>query len=367
MDRYQNYSLEEFVWDESFRNWVLKPTREDNEKWKNWLVENPDKELLLCRAAEIVQAVAPGAVFLPASEKREAIQNIMDNLPASETNILQAAKPYFTIQKWMQIAAVLLLFAGLGWSALKLRHPKSTNYEELVSGAGATLTEKHNTTGKPVSVALSDGSTVRLNPGSKISYPARFAGNRREVYLSGEAFFDIARYPSMPFFVYANEVVTKVLGTSFFVRSYANEKEVSVRVKTGRVAVFTRNDQDINDKLSTKELAGVVIEPNQQIVFVRETVKITKSLIPKPEIVEEKNTYNFNFDEVPVATVFAVLQKAYGIEIIYDKNLMNDCPITATLTEMTLFEKLDLVCKAVGATYELIDGRVIIEGKDCKI
>jgi len=114
-------------------------------------------------------------------------------------------------------------------------------------------------------------------------------------------------------------------------------------------------------------LTGVVIEPNQQIVFVRESIKMTKSLIPSPELVDSNiSIHNFEFDETPVSEVFSELQKAYGIEIIFDKNIMNECPITARLSEMTLYEKLELVCKAVGASYELIDGRIIVEGKGCK-
>lgn len=366
MDQYHNFTLEDFLWDPSFRNWVLKPTREDAENWQNWLAAHPDKMETVRSARELVLAISPAAVPLSKSEKENAIRQIIGNIKNEE----ESAKTIFKTrlyQPLMRVAAALIVVAGLGWTFWFYGQKQQISYDELVSSAAEPLIEKTNQNKEPLLIRLADGSSVKLDPGSKVSYPAIFEPGKREVYLSGKAFFDIAKDPSRPFFVYANEVITKVLGTSFTVRSYTDEKEVSVAVKTGRVAVFTRKDPEISEKKDSRELTGVVIEPNQQIVFVRESVKITKSLIPSPELVDNNlSHYNFEFDETPISNVFSELQRAYGIEIIFDKNVMNECPITARLSEMTLYEKLDLVCKAVGASYELIDGRIIIEGKGCK-
>ncbi|MCF2520955.1 FecR family protein [Dyadobacter sp. CY351] len=366
MDQYHNFTLEDFLWDPAFRNWVLKPTREDEENWQNWLAAHPNKMEMVRSARDLVLAIAPTSALLSNFEKENAVRQIIGNIK-SEDEFVETSRKIRLFQPLMSIAAVLMVVAGLSYTFWTYSHKQQINYDELVSIAAAPLIEKTNQTQKPLSISLADGSSLQLDPGSKVSYPADFKTGKREVYLSGKAFFDIAKDPSRPFFVYANEVITKVLGTSFTVRSYANETEVSVAVKTGRVAVFTRKDPEINEKKDSRELTGVVIEPNQQIVVVRESVKITKSLIPSPELVDSNvSPHNFEFDETPVSNVFAELQKAYGIEIIFDKNVMNGCPITARLTEMTLYEKLDLVCKAVGARYELIDGRIIIEGEGCK-
>jgi ferric-dicitrate binding protein FerR (iron transport regulator) len=365
MDQYHSFALEDFVWNPAFRNWVMNPTREDEEHWQNWLTENPGKRDTIRRARELVLAITPANIPLPTSEKESAVHQIIGNI--NNEDFAGTASTTWLRRSWPSIAAALLIMAGLGWNFWFFNQKQQVSYEELVSHSAEQLIEKTNQTAKPLLVQLADGSSVNLNPGSKVSYPANFKSEKREVYLSGEAFFDIAKDPSRPFFVYSNEVITKVLGTSFTVRSYAGEKEVSVAVKTGRVAVFTREDPQATVKKESRELTGVVIEPNQQIVFIRESVKITKSLIASPELVDSNvNTPNFEFDETPVSNVFSDLQKAYGIEIIFDKNVMNGCPITARLTEMTLYEKLDLVCKAVGARYELIDGRIIIEGEGCK-
>ncbi|MGG7661844.1 FecR family protein [Dyadobacter sp. BHUBP1] len=367
MDRYRNFSLGEFVWDKSFRNWVLNPTREDNEAWQNWLAAHPDKREMVERARQLVLSIRPANASLSNPEKRKAVERIVEKLDAM--NQPENGQSSWYAGRIVRIAAMLVLLAGFAW-LFWLRHqqPKVISYDQLVAGANVEMRETVNTTAEPLAVDLEDGSRIMLDPGSRMSYPARFSGTqRREVFLSGKAFFDIAKDPSKPFFVYANELVTKVLGTSFTVRSFADEQEVSVAVKTGKVAVFSREDPEAADKQSSRELTGMVIEPNQQVVFVRKTVKITKSLVPEPEVVAETGAApNFEFDEAPVSAVFGVLQSAYGIDIIYDKNVMDECPITATLTEMSLYEKLDLICKAVDASYKSIDGRIVVEGKGCR-
>lgn len=366
MDRYRDFSLGEFLWDKSFRNWVLNPTREDDETWQNWLAANPDKHEMIERARQMVLSIRPANAALPQPEKRKAVERIVERLEARHHSGEYTAESSWHANRWLRIAAMAILLAGLGWGVWRHNRKQVVSYEQLIAAAGDPMQETINTTGKPLLVALEDGSKVTLDPGSKMGYPTHFRNGQREVFLSGKAFFDIAKDPAKPFFVYANELVTKVLGTSFTVRSYANEQEVSVAVKTGKVAVFSREDPDVSEKQSSHELTGVVIEPNQQIVFVRKTVKITKSIVPEPEVVAHTPSHVLEFDEAPVSTVFDALHVAYGIEIIYDKNIMDDCPITARLMEMSLYEKLDLICKAVGASYKVIDGRILIEGKGCR-
>lgn len=373
MDRYHDFSLGEFVWDKSFRNWVLNPTREDDETWQNWLAAHPDKREMVERARQLVLSIRPANASLSNPEKRKAVERIVERLEARNLDRSEEGHSPWYAGGVVRIAAMMVLLAGFGW-LFWLRHqqPKVIGYDQLVAAANVEMREVVNTTAQPLPIDLEDGSRITIDPGSRISYPAHFSGTptgsgRREVFLSGKAFFDIAKDPSRPFFVYANELVTKVLGTSFTIRSFANEQEVSVAVKTGKVAVFSREDPDATDKQISRELTGIVIEPNQQVVLVRKTVKITKSLVPEPEVVAEAGAApHFEFDETPVSAVFSALQNAYGIDIIYDKNVMDECPITATLTEMSLYEKLDLICKAVDASYKSIDGRIVVEGKGCR-
>jgi ferric-dicitrate binding protein FerR (iron transport regulator) len=86
------------------------------------------------------------------------------------------------------------------------------------------------------------------------------------VYLTGEAFFEVAKDANKPFFVHANQVITKVLGTSFTVRAVADAPTVTVNVKTGRVAVFLANSQEDAQQAQTKKLEGLVLSPGERVV-----------------------------------------------------------------------------------------------------
>ena len=89
---------------------------------------------------------------------------------------------------------------------------------------------------------LPDGSVVSLNSGSKLTYPETFRSDKRKVSLSGEAFFEVTSNPLQPFIIDAGNVIIEVVGTSFYVRSIPGEINVEVIVKTGKVAVYTKNN-----------------------------------------------------------------------------------------------------------------------------
>jgi hypothetical protein len=189
--------------------------------------------------------------------------------------------------------------------------------------------------------------------------------------------------------VYANELVTKVLGTSFWVKAREGSTKITVEVKTGRVSVYTKpqlgkdgstahremegvlhlGTHYIHHRESTmhRRMEGVVLYPNQKIIYARKEIRMIKTLVEKPEIVAPKpKMYPFIFEDSPMSQVFRSLEKAYGVDIVYDENVMKRCPLTATLTDLTLYEKLDVICKAIEARYEIIDGKIVIQGKGCK-
>lgn len=91
--------------------------------------------------------------------------------------------------------------------------------------------------GRKADVTLSDGTKVWLNSGSRLVYPNNFKGSKREVFLQGEAFFDVAHNKEKPFHVYAKDVDVKVLGTSFNVRAYNDEPTLKTVLVEGSVAL----------------------------------------------------------------------------------------------------------------------------------
>jgi len=126
--------------------------------------------------------------------------------------------------------------------------------------------------GKRSKINLSDGTIVWLNSGSKLVYPVVFKGDRRELYLEGEAIFDVAHDKKHPFIVMSKEQEIKVLGTVFGVTSYPEEGVINTVLKSGSVQISYHNDPELHhysDKIKitpgtkatyNKETKGIVSE-----------------------------------------------------------------------------------------------------------
>lgn len=92
-------------------------------------------------------------------------------------------------------------------------------------------------------ITLSDGSIVTLDAGSQIQYPEKFTGDTRQVYLNGEAFFEVTSDPEKPFSVFTNHAAIEVLGTKFNIRAWQPEQRITVTVTEGRVLFYPEQDK----------------------------------------------------------------------------------------------------------------------------
>ena len=221
--------------------------------------------------------------------------------------------------------------------------------------------EIRNDSDSPQQITLEDGSVITLQPESSLTLPEKFSPSERIVSLTGEAFFDIRRDTLRPFFVYSREVVTKVLGTSFTIKARELDKQITVAVKTGKVSVFT------NPQIKRDRPSEVILTPNQEAVYDRKDIVVTKKLVEKPEVILEKPTiFRMKYDETPVSEIFAALENNYGVDIQYDEKLLTNCVLTTTMSDEGLFERIQVICKAIGATYSLDNAVIKIDGNGCR-
>jgi hypothetical protein len=274
--------------------------------------------------------------------------------------------------KYLFIAASVVVFSLIGWmwigkdKAVDFSYKPS--YENLIKQVNKKLIERENQTNAPLIIAFPDGSKAMLSKSSKISYPENFSSSeKREVFLVGEAFFEVTKNTQKPFFVYTEGLVTRVLGTKFRVRSYSVDKEVVVEVTSGKVSVFANPDYLSEDKKESNQLSSIVLVPNQRISYLKSDASIIKTLVNNPIVLtppsEGKNS--FNFDNTPIFTVFKILKENYGIDIVFDEELLTECSLNANLDGYSLYEQLNVICKALNGNYEVLDGRVIIVAKGC--
>ena len=275
-----------------------------------------------------------------------------------------SGKSYSIKHNWtMRIAAAIALFIGIGACFYLLFLQRSPDKKhELALEHRAHFTEFVNTKNEPVQYTLEDGSKVTLQPLSKLRF-TKFHKEKREVSLTGEGFFDIVRNPERPFYVYAKDVVTKVLGTSFTIKAYQKTKEVNVLVRTGRVSVSSQP----HDKHLAKRMQEVILTPNQEAIYTMDDELLRKKLVDKPILVLEKPTlFEMEYDGVPVVKIFNALKDNYGVDIAFDSEKLSACILTTSLADEGLYERIEIICKAIGAHYKIVDAVIVIESDGCQ-
>jgi transmembrane sensor len=367
MKDFRLYDISDFVIDEDFIRWVHEQREEDNLFWNAWLQQHPEKHLVIASARRIVESIRfqPGAIGELDVERE--VGRLLQTISTQQATPQPATAKLVTF-KWWYAAAVLLLCVTGGWY-FYFRNTGVQPYAYKSVVASKQLIEHTNTSQKPLVLTLPDGSHITLASKSRVSYAHTFGsgdtaknGATRDVYLLGEAFFEVTKNPHRPFRVFANEIVTKVLGTSFTVRSFEKDTTIQVTVRTGKVSVYAQTAARVSARMSE-----IILTPNQQLTYERMGQTFQKILLSNPAIIVPTGSErSLVYDEAPLERIFSDLSKVYGINIVFDSDVMKKCTVTADLTNEPFYRKLDLICGAIDAHYEVIDGQVVIESSGCK-
>ena len=176
------------------------------------------------------------------------------------------------------------------------------------------------------SVILEDGTTVYLNASSELRYPIRFNKTTREVFLKGEAYFDVKK-SDKPFVVNVNNLRVRVYGTKFNINSYDKES-IKTALIEGSIGVSIKNDK------TEKEL---IMKPNQLLSFDEDNVAKLVDVDTK-KYISWMDGYIKSYDE-PLVNLLSRISNWYGVEFIYDKDKEN-INIFASLSNKRPLEEL---------------------------
>ncbi len=365
-------NLDQQVWDllrdDQFVQWVHSPDEESTAHWEKWMEQHPGRPALLKQARELALELAgtenPGEAVQLAEAIWKGVQEKLTDQPADveEAIPLNSRRP---VRKFWYWAAACLLGLAVGVAAIRYALPEKRNQTIPVIQQVATLLVKKdlqrtNQTNHDQEVWLVDGSRVILQPGARIRHAAFLQKDKREVYLEGNAFFEVAPDAARPFNVYTKDLVVRVLGTSFNVTTNKENGDVTVLVRSGKVAV---------SKKTNPAYEPLILETNQGGLYKMGTHDLVQTstdniALPRPEPVPAATP--LNFEEAPVVEIFQTLEKAYGIPLHYDKKTFSSCIVTTSLADETFEEKLKIICEAIGAAYTISDNGVVIDGKPCK-
>lgn len=362
--QYKDFKIEDFLLDNLFIEWAKE--NKNDVFWQSFFLEFPKQKII---AEQAKNMILEGNNVFNAIEKEALRNRIFEEIEEEKIILSKERGRSISVYWWASVAASILIIMSLYFFKFGSINKPENIYTELIQKQPNQLIEITNDNIKPKLIILPDKSSILLQKDGRLSYAQNFEKlPTREIYLSGEAFFEVTKNAEKPFIVYANELVTKVLGTSFNVKAFSDDVNVIITVKTGKVAVYSNtksNQKEVNSNLHAE---GIVLKPNQQIVFDRNQAQVLKSLVKTPSIQElpDFQKVSFDFEDTPISKVFDLLEKNYGVEIIYDEELLKSCKLTARMSDEHLFEKLRLICIAIDCEYQTVDGQIVIHSKGCK-
>jgi ferric-dicitrate binding protein FerR (iron transport regulator) len=223
-----------------------------------------------------------------------------------------------------------------------------------VDQEGATM-KGYNTISTPrggkYQIVLADGSKVWLNAASSLKFPASFTGKAREVILTGEGYFEVAKNTSMPFHVKVNNMMVEVLGTHFNVNAYEDESSVATTLLEGSVKI----KKDVSAKSSSQSL---VLIPGDQAELAKDgEVKINHNANVQ-EVIAWKND-NFEFNNTPVTDIMRQVSRWYDVEIDY-RGAVPIHQLTGKISRNVDLNQLIDMLKYTGINMKIENKKIII-------
>ncbi|WP_290797328.1 FecR domain-containing protein [Flavihumibacter sp. UBA7668] len=315
-----------------------KLTPEERPEFWNLLSELSENDLVSEELHQLWDRQAMEASIAP-EQVQSAYQQLQYKIIQQKT---KSSSPVVSVRRYgwqLAVAASVVFLLGLFW----LNRPADVliSNEPTIAGAIPKM--------QPSMQTLPDGSIVSLNKKGKID-SIRFTTGLREVFLSGEGFFNVQHDADRPFLVHANGIITRVLGTSFNVKTSPGENRVSVTVTKGRVQVEKAGQQQPLAVLSPGE--QLVVQENQPVEL------ITKANIE--EVIEWKNEALL-FDNQSLPEAAEVLSKKFAVSIIIQDSIVLKQQFTADFSDKSLTEIMDIVSVLTGTSWRKQGDTVIIE------
>ena len=214
------------------------------------------------------------------------------------------AKQWRIISGWLKIAAAVLITLSVSWMFFNAK--TSTEQSPIVTMNTITVP-----TGQTVSLTLSDGTKVWLNARTTMKFPGVFTGDRREIIIDGEGFFDVAYDPERLFIVHTGEYSIQALGTQFNVEAYSHGADFSASLLEGLIQITSAIDsgQTIN------------LHPNT-MARQHEGYLISEEITDFDHFRWREGLISFT--NMPFTALMAKFEKCYGIKIVVQNNRVKE-------------------------------------------
>ena len=329
---YREFSVEQFIEDSFFQEWVLMPDMDSDQFWFNWLSQNPDKSEVLSEAKNLLQELRIPEYSLSNKEIEGGMENIRKKIRTEKRLTLFPEKKR---SFWKQLlvggisaGVVLGIFWNLDWE----------DKVELKTAFGETLP-----------FTLPDGSKVVLNANSKLTFSENWEEeDLREIWLEGEAFFDVVHLEShQPFLVYtSNGVEVEVLGTSFSV--YDRNKKSQIVLEEGNVSLSLANSDQPREK--------ILMEPGDLVAI--EDDKVEKRKV-KAENYASWTENLLILDQTSLAEIIRIAKENFGLEIEVDSNVSLSQTASGSMLLEDSDQFMELTSKIFNISIEMKESKYV--------
>ena len=270
-----------------------KSSEAENQQLLQWMQQAPENKKRLFDEKDIWDTNA----YHSNEKKYESdpeLELLKKNIKSVKTNKIHK------IKRALQIAALILITFGLGWSSqfISFQNEEPT----IASGMQQVFVPK----GQINQIFLADGTRIWINSESTLTAPSVFASDERIVKLNGEAFFEVAKDKKRPFKVELNGQIIEVLGTSFNVRAYENSNKIETTLQSGEIKL--RIGQQTN-----------ILSPGEQSLYDKTKQELIISKVD-PVTYSSWKDGRFEFHNEDLIEVLKVVERWYDVEISYDEN-----------------------------------------------
>lgn len=352
-------SVEDFVLNPDFRDWISNPTPSSNIFWEKWLKEHPEKRKNFEAAIRVLQLMGRVNYIPDPKYSRKIWEDIESGIKGTEKpereaiplNIQSVVKKGKNKPKsgrlgfWVSFAASVLILITCSYYFVPDYFINKSETDSI------TTIMKSNPKGQKSTIMLPDGTKVMLNSESTLTYTNKYNEKERRIRLKGEAFFEVAKNPEKPFIVETNHLRTIALGTSFNIDAFNADTE-EVTLVQGKVKIESSDEGSLQDFLN----------PGEMVVFDREK-GIEKTIVYSFDHLGWKDGV-IVFQDTPLKQAVAELEQWYGVEIElrgfpqdYDMNC------TGSFDNDNLENVLSSLSYTMSFEFEIIEKKAVLKFK----
>ncbi|MEJ8841127.1 FecR domain-containing protein [Lacibacter sp. H375] len=354
-------TIEELLSDESFINYCKRSAPADIAFWENYIRENPDKALLIADAEEQYVQLFNALAQADLEEQATRLENslaLRESTPVVEMVKFKKGWRGKVLPLVLKITAAAIIVAGLF---------VTINY--FIGGRDNSKTYAA-VYGERKNIQLPDGSVVTLNAGSNIKINENYGIATRDVYLEGEAFFEVKHDITRPFIVHTPAMDVKALGTAFNVKAYLNEKNTEASLISGLVEVTLKENNNVkmllypNQKIEWQN--GNANTLNNNLTTASKDTYVTDSLPKKlvvtstgdiKEIAWKEN--KLMFDDEEFHNIAILLERWYGAKINFKDTTICHYRFTGTYEKEDLNTVLDYLKESKHFNYTIEPGQTL--------